>query len=58
MALLSQQGLKKYYTPDGYLTGTAQVNKGGTELQREGFRVISPYTLGFIGILEASLSTK
>ncbi|MBC7888440.1 MAG: glycoside hydrolase family 88 protein [Ferruginibacter sp.] len=52
------KGLKTYYTPDGFLTGTAQVNKGGEGLQRNGFRVISPYTLGFIGILETSLSGK
>jgi len=51
-------GLQKYFTPDGFLTGTAQVNKGGESLQRNGFRVISPYTLGFIGILEASLGMR
>lgn len=50
--------LKSYYTPDGYLTGTSQVNKGGEGLQRNGFRVISPYTLGFIGILETSLHAE
>jgi len=48
-------GLQAHFTPDGYLTGTAQVNKGGEALQRNGFRVISPYTLGFLGILDASL---
>ncbi len=51
------KGLRAYYTPDGFLTGTSQVNKGGESLQRNGFRVISPYTLGFIGILESSLNT-
>jgi unsaturated rhamnogalacturonyl hydrolase len=49
-------GLQQYFTPDGFLTGTAQVNKGGAALQRNGFRVISPYTLGFIGILQTSLN--
>jgi len=48
-------GLKSYFTPDGFLKGTAQVNKGGEALQRNGFRVISPYTLGLYGILEASI---
>ncbi|AEI51088.1 glycoside hydrolase family 88 protein [Runella slithyformis] len=43
----AQSGLLPYLTPDGYLTGTAQVNKGGDALQQNGFRVISPYTLGF-----------
>lgn len=48
-ALKAQNGLLPYLTPDGFLTGTAQVNKpqGGNALQLEGFRVISPYTLGF-----------
>lgn len=43
--------LEKWLTPDGLLTGTAQVNKGGEALQRSGYRVISPYTLGFMGYL-------
>ena len=47
----AKTGLKPYFTPDGYLTGTAQGNKGGDALQREGFRVISPYTLGFLAYL-------
>ncbi|MDX9749141.1 MAG: glycoside hydrolase family 88 protein [Paludibacter sp.] len=44
-------GLQAYSTPDGFLTGTVQVNKGGESLQRNGYRVISPYTLGFLGVL-------
>ncbi|MFC3559269.1 glycoside hydrolase family 88 protein [Pedobacter jamesrossensis] len=51
----SWKGLQKYLTPDGYLRGTAQVNKGGEALQKNGFRVISPYTLGFMAILNHSL---
>ncbi len=47
----AQKGLMLYLTPDGYLTGTAQGNKGGDALQRNGFRVISPYTLGFLAHL-------
>jgi unsaturated rhamnogalacturonyl hydrolase len=48
-AIKAQNGLLAYLTPDGFLTGTAQVNKpqGGKGLQLNGFRVISPYTLGF-----------
>jgi unsaturated rhamnogalacturonyl hydrolase len=45
------RGLTGYFTPDGYLTGTAQVNKGGDALQLGGFRVMSPYTLGFLAHL-------
>jgi len=48
----ARKGLMPYLTPDGYLTGTAQGNKGGDALQREGFRVISPYTLGFLAHLD------
>jgi unsaturated rhamnogalacturonyl hydrolase len=48
----AKTGLKPYLTPDGYLTGTAQGNKGGDALQRNGFRVISPYTLGFLAHLD------
>jgi len=44
----AQNGLLPFFTPDGFLTGTAQVNKGGDGLQLNGFRVISPYTLGFL----------
>ncbi|NBB21983.1 hypothetical protein GVN20_21680 [Runella sp. CRIBMP] len=47
-ALKAQKGLLSYMTPDGFLHGTAQVNKGGDTLQQNGFRVISPYTLGFL----------
>lgn len=47
-SLKAQKGLLPYLTPDGYLTGSAQVNKGGDALQQNGFRVISPYTLGFL----------
>lgn len=47
----AKTGLKPYFTPDGYLSGTAQGNKGGDSLQRNGFRVISPYTLGFLAHL-------
>jgi unsaturated rhamnogalacturonyl hydrolase len=49
-ALKAQNGLSSYFTPDGFLAGTTQVNKpqGGGTLQLNGFRVISPYTLGFL----------
>jgi unsaturated rhamnogalacturonyl hydrolase len=47
--------LLKMLTPDGYLTGANQSNKGGEELQRGGYRVISPYALGLMAQLEAAL---
>ena len=45
---LAKKGLLAYLSPDGYLRGTAQVNKGGLALQTGTYRVISPYTLGFL----------
>ena len=54
-AIKAQNGLLPFLTPDGYLTGTAQVNKGGDALQKNGFRVISPYTLGFLAHLNWKL---
>lgn len=55
-ALVAAQKAKKalasYLTPDGFLTGSAQANKGGVSLQTEGFRIIAPYTLGFLAHLE------
>ncbi len=50
-ATKATSALIKFLTPDGLLTGTAQVNKGGEALQRSGYRVISPYTLGFMAYL-------
>jgi unsaturated rhamnogalacturonyl hydrolase len=49
----AEKGLIPYFTPDGYLTGTAQVNKAeaGSQLQQNGFRIISPYTLGLLAHL-------
>lgn len=49
----ARRGLGTYLTPDGFLTGTAQANKGGEALQRSGYRVIAPYTLGFLGMIHA-----
>jgi len=43
--------LTNYVTPDGYLRGSTQINNGGEELQSSDFRTISPYTLGFVGMI-------
>lgn len=43
-------------TPDGFLTHTTQHNAGSYELMQMGeYRVISQYTLGFIGLIKAHL---
>ncbi|MBU3113329.1 glycoside hydrolase family 88 protein [Clostridium lacusfryxellense] len=48
MALIA---LQKCLTPDGLLTGVAQSNKGGEELQRGEYRVISQMAMGLMAQL-------
>ncbi|WP_127490731.1 glycoside hydrolase family 88 protein [Paenibacillus glycanilyticus] len=48
--------LCRYLTPDGLMTGTAQSNKNGEELQRSGYRVISQMAMGLLGQLSAAVS--
>lgn len=40
------QGLERYLSPDGFLHGVTQSNKGGEELQRSGYRVYLQMGLG------------
>lgn len=48
--------LLKSMTPDGFLTHTTQHNAGSYELMQMGeYRVISQYTLGFVGLIKAQL---
>jgi len=49
-------GLHDRLTSEGFLDGCSQSNKGGEELQRGPYRVITPYALGLLGLLEAALS--
>lgn len=44
-----------YLTPDGFLGGSAQLNKGGEALQRGGYRVLSPMAMGLMAQLIAAL---
>lgn len=48
----SRATLLKHLTPEGFLSGCSQSNKGGEELQRSPYRVITPYALGLLGLLE------
>lgn len=48
-------GLRPHLTPDGFLGGTAQSNRGGEELQRGGYRVITQMGMGLMGQLAAAL---
>ena len=43
--------LKKSLTPDGFLTGSCQINRGGETLQKSSYRVISQYVMGLMAHL-------
>ncbi len=49
------QGLLPFLTPDGLLSGVAQSNRAGEELQRSNYRVISQMGMGLMGQLYAYL---
>lgn len=51
------KGLQDYLTPDGFLLGVAQANKGGDALQRGGYRVNSQMALGLAVQLAALLGS-
>lgn len=48
-------GLVPYVTPDGFLSGAAQVNKTGEWLQRGDYRVIAQFGMGLMAQLMAAL---
>jgi unsaturated rhamnogalacturonyl hydrolase len=48
-------GLLPHLTHDGFLRGVAQSNKGGEELQRSSYRVISQIGMGLMGQLFSEL---
>ncbi len=43
--------LEKSLTPDGFLTGSCQINRGGETLQKSSYRVISQYVMGLMAHL-------
>lgn len=47
--------LQNYLTPDGFLKGVAQDNRGGIELQRSDYRVIAQMGMGMMAQLYAEL---
>ncbi|MEK3911779.1 glycoside hydrolase family 88 protein [Paenibacillus sp. FSL H7-0331] len=47
--------LAAYLTPDGILSGVAQHNAGGLELQRGGYRVLSQMGMGLMAQLYAAI---
>ncbi len=52
------KSLYSYITPDGFLSGASQANKGGLALQESGYRVISQYASGLMAQLIAALEKK
>ena len=54
-AEMTWQGLQAYLTPDGFLKGAAQSNRGGIALQESNYRVISQMGMGLMGQLYAEL---
>jgi len=45
--------LQNYFTPDGFLKGVAQDNRGGMELQQSDYRVIAQMGMGMLAQLYA-----
>jgi hypothetical protein len=54
-ALKTREGLLAHLTPDGFLGGASQSNKGGEGLQRGTYRVLYPMAMGLMGQLHAAL---
>jgi rhamnogalacturonyl hydrolase YesR len=51
-------GLQRYLTPDGLLTGIGQSNRGGGTLQRSDYRVMLSMGAGLAGQLYANLQSQ
>lgn len=49
-------GLQNYLTPDGYLKGVAQDNRGGMALQEGNYRVIAQMGMGLMAQLYAAMN--
>jgi unsaturated rhamnogalacturonyl hydrolase len=57
-AVRTLAALRAHLTPDGFLGGVAQANKGGEALQRGGYRVIYQMAMGLMAQLIAALEAK
>jgi len=55
-AVRCRHGLVNHLTPDGFLGGVAQANKGGEKLQRGDYRVIYQMGMGLMAQLIAALA--
>ncbi|HSI09388.1 MAG TPA: glycoside hydrolase family 88 protein [Rariglobus sp.] len=52
------KALPVHLTPDGFLGGAAQSNRGGEPLQRGPYRVLAPMGMGLMGQLAAALNVS
>lgn len=50
-----RRGALAKVTPEGWLGGVSQINRGGDALQRGGYRVHSAMGMGLLGLLDAAL---
>jgi unsaturated rhamnogalacturonyl hydrolase len=55
-AIRCWNALPAHLTPDGFLDGVAQSNRGGDPLQRGPYRVLAPMGMGLMGQLSAALN--
>ena len=57
-ATLAHDRLRAFLTPDGFLGGVAQSNKGGLSLQRSSLRVMAQFGLGLYLLLAREVSRE
>lgn len=50
------RSLMKYVTCDGFITQSSQINRGGEELQRSTYRVITQFSMGLTAQLHVNLT--
>ena len=55
IARKAYRGLLNYVSPDGFLRNVSQINRGGEELQRSPYRVITQFGMGLMAQLKAAL---
>jgi len=47
--------MQKYLSEDGFLRNVSQINRGGEELQANGYRVISQFGMGLFSQTKAAI---
>ncbi|MFN3997339.1 glycoside hydrolase family 88 protein [Algoriphagus sp.] len=55
-AKLAYQGVQEYVSEDGFLRSVSQINRGGEDLQKSGYRVITQFGMGLVAQLYAGLN--